>query len=264
MATAPRRKSALRFFVLVFSLSIPFWLVGAVAGRQLLPGLPVVDALIAVCPLLAASILTYRESGTAGVKELLKRAFDYKSIRARVWYVPILLLMPATTVVAYGLMRVMGLPLPPPHIPVLAAPLLFVAFFIGAVGEEVGWSGYATEGMLERWNAVQTGILLGLVWAAWHVVQLVQLHRPPTWIAWWSLLTVAARVLIVWLYDSTGRSVFAAVLFHAMMNVSWQLFPNRGSHWDPRINGLVLAAVAAIVAIASRSAADRGRSLRRT
>jgi uncharacterized protein len=231
-------------------LSIPSWLVGAVVGRQALPGLPVVDALIVVCPLLAASILVYGESGSAGVKELLKRASDYERVRTKVWYTPVLLLMPAASFAAYGLMRVTGLQLPTPHVPVLAAPAMFLAFFVGAVSEEVGWSGYATDAMQARWSALEAGILLGLVWAAWHIIQLVQVGRSPAWIAWWSLRTVSARVLIVWLYNNTGKSVFAAALFHAMMNVSWQLFPNHGSHWDPRINGLIVACVATTVTIA--------------
>jgi hypothetical protein len=44
---ALRRRSPLKFFLLLFGLSVPFWLAGALAERQLLPGLPVVYALIA-------------------------------------------------------------------------------------------------------------------------------------------------------------------------------------------------------------------------
>jgi uncharacterized protein len=54
-------------------------------------------------------------------------------------------------------------------------------------------------------------------------------------------------VITVWLYNGSGKSVFAAALFHASANVSWQLFPNSGSHWDPRVAGLLLAGTAAIV-----------------
>lgn len=49
-------RSPLKFFVLVFALSVPFWLLGAVTGGQLSPDLPV-SALIFVCPVIAASIL---------------------------------------------------------------------------------------------------------------------------------------------------------------------------------------------------------------
>jgi len=98
------RRSPLKFFLLVFALSIPLWLIGAVTPLQMLPGLPV-SSLMAFCPLIAASILVYREGKTTSVTELLKRSFDYRRIRAKVWYVPTVLLMPGIAVLAYGLMR---------------------------------------------------------------------------------------------------------------------------------------------------------------
>ena len=78
------RRSPLKFFLLVFALSIPFSLIGAVTGLQLYPGIPV-TALAFVCPATAAAILSYRENGTAAVTTLLKRSFDYKRIGAKVW-----------------------------------------------------------------------------------------------------------------------------------------------------------------------------------
>lgn len=245
---ASRSRSPLKFFLLVFALSIPLFLIGAVSGLQLLPRLPV-SSLMGCCPLIAALILVYRENKTAGVTKLLKRSFDYKRIRAKVWYAPIVLLMPAVTVSSYGLMRLMGSPLPTPQFPVLAALAMFLAFFVAALGEELGWSGYVLDPMLDRWNALEASIPLGLVCAVWHWVPLRQAHRLPAWIAWWSLYTVALRVLMTWLYKHTGKSVIAAALFHDTSNVSWQLFPNYGSHWDPRITGLIITFLAAIVTV---------------
>jgi CAAX protease family protein len=247
-AIASRSGAPLKFFLLVFALSVPFWLIGAASGVQILPGLPV-SALGAFCPLMAASILVYRENKTEGVKELLKKAFDYNRIKAKVWYAPIVLLMPGVMVLTYGLMRLTGAPLPIPQFPVLSAPVMFLAFFIAAIGEELGWSGYVIDPMQDRWNAFRAGFLLGLVWATWHIVPLVQGRRSPAWIAWWCLFTVASRVLMTWLYNNTGKSVFGAVLYHDISNVSWRLFPNYGSHWDPRIIGLILAFAAAIVTV---------------
>jgi CAAX protease family protein len=148
-AIALRDRVPLKFFMLVFALSVPFWLIGAASGIQILPGLPV-SSLGAFCLLMAASILVYRENRTAGVTELLKRAFDYKRIRAKVWYAPIVLLMPGVMVLTYGLMRLMGAPLPTPQLSVLAALLMLLTFFIAALGEEVGWSGYAIDTMQDR------------------------------------------------------------------------------------------------------------------
>ncbi len=242
-------KSPLTFFVLVFALSIPLSLAGAVIGLELLPGLPVSSLVVTFCPLIAALILVYRENKTTGVTELLKRSFDYKRIRAKIWYAPIILLMPGVMVLEYGLLRWMGSPIPEPQFSVLTALVMFLVAFIAALGEELGWMGYAIDPMQDRSNALQASIFLGLAWAAWHFVPLIQAGRSPEWIAWWSLFTVASRVLIVWLYNNTGKSVFVAAVYHAMMNVSWQLFPINGSFYDPRITGLIVAVAAVIVIV---------------
>ena len=238
-----------KFFLLVFALSIPFWLIGAVTGLQLLPGLSV-SALGAFCPLMAALILVYREDKAVGVTKLLKRSFDYKRIRAKGWYAPIILLMPGVMALAYGLISLTGLPLPIPQVPILLVLVMFLAFFVGALGEELGWSGYVIDPMQARWNALQASILLGLVWAAWHVIPYMQAHRSVAWIGGAILFTVATRVLMVWIFNNTGASVFGAALFHAMLNVSWFVFPVYGSYLDPRISALVAVFLAAIVTAA--------------
>lgn len=245
---ASRSRSPLMFFLLVFALSLPFWLAGALASFQLLPALPV-SALMFLCPVMAAAIFVYRENKSAGVKELLKRSFDFKRVKAKIWYGPIILLMPYIMVLSYGAIRLMGVPIPAPQFSVVTALVLFVVFFIGALGEELGWSGYAIDPLQERFGALWGALLLGVVWAVWHYVPLLEAHRSLVFIAWWSLGTVATRVIIVWLYNNTGRSVFVAALFHTMVNLTWQLFPINGSYFDPRVTGLITAIVAVVVVI---------------
>ena len=109
----PRMKarSPLKFFLLVFALSLPIWIIGAVNPLQLLPGLPL-SSLMAFCPLIAASILVYKQKKIAGIAELLKRSFDYKRTRTKIWYLVAFLLTPFIAVLAYGLMRLVRIPVP--------------------------------------------------------------------------------------------------------------------------------------------------------
>lgn len=234
----------------MFALTVPFWVIGAVAGIQLLPGVPVA-ALAVVCPVSAAIILVYQESKFAGVKALLMKSFDYKRIAPRVWFVPILFLLPVVAVLSFMVTRAMGVPIPAPHIAIVATLQLLALFFVAALGEELGWSGYAIDPLQKRLNAFSAGLLLGMVWAAWHIVPLLQTHRALDWIAWWCVGTVSLRVVMVWLFNNTGKSVFAAALFHAVSNVCWQTFPIHGSYFDPRINGLIMLGLAALVTVAS-------------
>jgi uncharacterized protein len=86
------------------------------------------------------------------------------------------------------------------------------------------------------------------VWRIFHVVPDIQANHGLAWIAWQhSVYAVALRIVIVWLYNKTGKSVFAAILVHDTDNVSWSLFPNYGSHYDPAVMGAITAIAAAIV-----------------
>ena len=239
------------FFVLVFALSAPFWWIGGATDLQLMPGLSV-SALMGFCPVVAASILVYREGGVAGARGLLIRSFDFKRIKSKRWLVPALFLLPVVSLVVYGLMRLMNLPLPGAQFHLFTALLMFTAFFVEALGEELGWSGYALEPMQARWGALGASALLGLVGIAWHLTPLLQMGRTPTWIAWWRVYALTFRILTVWLYNNTGKSVFAAALFHATLNLAYLLFPVYGSHFDMRLAGLVMTGTALVVVVVWR------------
>jgi hypothetical protein len=95
-------------------------------------------------------------------------------------------------------------------------------------------------------------------------VPLLEVGRPVSWIAWWSLGTVAERVIMVWLFVNTGRSVFAMALFHVMLNLAWQLFPVQGSYFDQPTVAVLLAVVAIGVTVVwgPRTLAGRHRRAR--
>ncbi|MCK9277174.1 MAG: CPBP family intramembrane metalloprotease [Methanoculleus sp.] len=224
------------FFLLVFLLSLPVYVLGLV---------PPFSLLMVFNPFIAASILTCRKTGWDGVRRLWGRSFDYTRIRQRIWYIPLLLLIPATTILQYGLMRLMGVSIPGLQFPLLMMPVYFLVFFVLAIGEEVGWSGYALDPLQDRWGALPAGIILGTVWALWHLVPYA-LANAPLWVGGQCIATVLIRILMVWLYNNTGRSVFGMILFHAMINMG--SVPDYGFLYDPFLVSVILAvAVAAVV-----------------
>jgi len=241
------------YFLLVFVLAVPFWLWGG--GKLPLPiNLPA-GALVAFVPMAAACAVTYRQQGRAGVVHLLKRTFDFHRTANGIWFLPALLLPPLIYALSYAILRWTGRPLPETvEIPLSMAPVFFAMFFVGGAGEELGWSAHAIDPMQDRWGVARASLALGVVWAIWHSIPYMQTGNSAAWIMWQSAQTVGLRVLLVWIYNRAGRSAFAAILMHVTANMSWSLFPNFGSHYDPMVTSVVVWAAAAIVLLGWRTA----------
>ncbi len=242
------------FFGLVFILSIPFWILDFFAPG-LAKNLPIklpISALMAVCPLLAAAILAFRENGFRGVRDLQKKAFDYRKIRHKKWWLTALFGMPLLVFLTYWLQRLADVAMPAVAISWAAIPALFLAFFIAAFAEELGWMGYAFEPLEKRFGTRKSAWLLGAFWAAWHLVPYFQLQQTLRWIFWQCLGTMFLRLLMVWVFKRGGSSVFLMVLFHAMINLSVFSFPNFGSHYDPMFGGIVFGLAALAIFLFSK------------
>jgi membrane protease YdiL (CAAX protease family) len=247
------------FFLAVFAASLPLWVLGWLSTAQLMPGLPV-SALMFLCTAFIACLFALHAGGRNAVKILLARSLDIRRIGSLVWLVPCVLLMPGVLVMSYAIMRFAELPLPQPEVPWLLAPVLFLLFFVAAVGEELAWTATVLDPLQSRVGALPAALIIGVVWALWHVVPFFQVHTSLSWVAGQCLLAVAFRVLLVWLYNNSGRSVFAVVVAHAMYNVAWQLFPNRGSNYNPWIVAAITALVALMVTLVWGAKTLSGRS----
>jgi uncharacterized protein len=105
-----KNHSSIKFFLLVLLLSIPFWILAAVAGdlTKILPTRLPISALMTFCPLLAAAILVYKEQKYQGVKELLKTSFDFQKIKDKKWYTPVVFLMPTIAALSYLYLKMTG------------------------------------------------------------------------------------------------------------------------------------------------------------
>lgn len=178
---------------------------------------------------LAAFVLVYREEGMAGVKQLLKRALNFR-IGWR-WLAVIGILPLALAVAARYLLVLAGGQ--PPAAPLLGQPVLLllylpIIFFLqGPVPEEFGWRGYALDRLQGRWRALVASLVLGCCWALYHLPAYLLPGVPN---AAFPLLpffvtVIAFTVLMTWVYNNTGRNLLAALLFHTMINYSLALFP---------------------------------------
>lgn len=212
-------------------------------------GFSIIDILAAFVPIITASILIYKEDGRTAINMLFKRIFDFARITKMTWYLPIIILPLFMYFLIYIVIQVSGLPIADKLcIPFKSIPFLF---FIGAICEETGYMGYAIEPMQKRFGALVASILLGIPWAVWHYPSIIQQGHNIYWIAWATLGTISVRVLIVWIFNNTQKSLFACILFHTMLNLGRPLFPKDEIHNPlvdyPEIHYSLIAVVAVII-----------------
>lgn len=240
------------FFVLVFVLAAPFYILNALAHLDILgePGMgPVYIALFTVTPIASAALLTFRQRGKGGLKGLLWRILDFKRIGSYRWYGAVLLLPLLISLLSLGGSILSGADLPSGMAPLAALPLVLSFFFVLAAGEEAGWMGYAFEPMQARYGALRAALGLGAVWALWHVPFFVFMMPGVIVFSAQVVTLVSTRVLIAWAYSNAGKSVFAATLFHAAGNTLLITLPDTtttGALGAAIYCGLVLSAAVAV------------------
>jgi hypothetical protein len=241
----------LEFCLLELMLSIPFWVLVALAQAGVIPNYQMVNALWSATPAIAVLILVYRRSGAEGVKAILRRCFDYARIKSRKWYLPIFFVWPFIIFVMYEVARWTGQAPPSPQLSWLV-PGTFILFFFLVYFEELAWTGYLIDPLQDKYGALNGSLIVGVLWASFHGPVWLAAGWPLEWCAWQWVYVVASRVLFVWMYNNAGRSLFAVALIHPAFGCYFYLWPvsqNMGvpSFYDPRTLALTTVALAAIV-----------------
>jgi membrane protease YdiL (CAAX protease family) len=205
-------------------------------------------------PTVAGLLLLGAVEGTAGFRELRSRLLRWQ-VGVR-WYAVALLTPPLLMIVTLFALSLTN-PVFRPGIFASEgkASLLLTGIVAGLMTgffEELGWTGFAIPRLRLRGGVLTTGLVLGVLWGAWHfplfsggdssgVVPLV-LFLPGL------LFTVlpAFRVLMVWVYDRTG-SLPVAMLMHASLTASTLILQPAIAGVPAMTYNLVLAAVVYVV-----------------
>ena len=234
-----KRNSVLLYFILTFAIT---WgcmaLLASPTGfplteEQLEAMGPLVYVGMLIGPCVTGILLTGLEAGKAGFRELRTQLFRWRV--GLHWYAVALL---ATPLLATCILLVLSLSssefLPGIFTTDDKASLLImgvgVGLFVGLF-EEIGWIGFIVPRMRQRYSVLTTGIIVGVLWGAWHF--------PPFWesntfsgafplfllivrlFAW----LPPYRVLLVWVYDRT-ESLLITILMHASLDFTMLVLPS--------------------------------------
>ena len=118
--------------------------------------------------------------------------------------------------------------------------LFFVSFFLGPLGEELGWRGFVLPFLERKYGYIKGSIAIGVIWTFWHTPLFWAKSGtaisgyPVTFLSVtiYLLFITGASFIFTWLYSSTNGSVFLSILLHLSMNASGLLvnflFPDIG------------------------------------
>jgi uncharacterized protein len=124
----------------------------------------------------------------------------------------------------YGAVPVEGILFDPTGLVVL----LIMITITGAMGEELGWRGFALPWLQSRMSALSASILLGMIWVLWHA---------PLWFAGlgfeespflaYAITGISFTVLVTWACNNSRGSLVIASLFHLTLNISINIIESK-------------------------------------
>jgi membrane protease YdiL (CAAX protease family) len=129
----------------------------------------------------------------------------------------------------------------------------------GPVGEESGWRGYALPRLQRRFNPVTSSLILGFLWANWHLPLIVAHIYNVTW--WqFAAVTMAAAIFLSFGFNKSEGSTMCAVLIHGFYNVGTGIILNdfigkaalRSNASQHNIFWMAYAGVAALLCFVTR------------
>ena len=215
--TAPRnwaaRHDLVLYFVLAYLLSWALW--------PLVILNPTSSPLVPFGPLIAAVIVALLAGGRHELWALLRQLGRWRV--HPLWYVIALLgpfvlagLTAALAVAAGAPVRGTG-----DYTNWRAITFFFLStVIILGLFEEVGWRGFALPRLQLRLNAIWAALVLGVLWALWHLPELISDptgQRPPVQFLLWAL---ALSVIFSWLYNSTNGSLPIVIICHAAIDTA--------------------------------------------
>ncbi|TQQ81709.1 CPBP family intramembrane glutamic endopeptidase [Halonotius roseus] len=118
----------------------------------------------------------------------------------------------------------------PAQSPVLIAIVfLFGLTVSGGLNEEPGWRGFAQPYLNDRFSALTASLIIGVIWAGWHLPYFVIPFTPHSSFTFanqlgWFLGIILLSVILGWAYNNTG-SVLIVMVLHAMVNTADILLP---------------------------------------
>ena len=175
-------------------------------------------------PSLLAIFLTLKKEGMNGLRLLGRRIIQFR-LGWR-WYIFTFLVVFAATVGQLTIYKLLGNTFPGSLFLAKLGSLLPL-LILGPLSEEIGWRGYALERLQTRWNALISSLIIGLVWALWHLPLFLMVgtsqHELGLSFLGFLIGIMANSIFYTLLYNNTKHSLWSAILFHWLFTYAMQV-----------------------------------------
>jgi len=222
------KKPLIAYFCLAYALSWCVFIPLALAARGAIPALPAwLHQVGAFGPLLASLIVTAAISGKAGLSELFSRMTRW---RIGWLWMGVALLSPVVVFLLASLgigllngdwssLRQFGKVSELPQLGWWSGWLVWILTF--GLGEESGWRGFALPRLQKDHSARSASLVLGALWAGWHLPTFWYNYTPSLFgVLAFTIGILSGAALLTWLYNSTGGSLLATILWHGSYNAA--------------------------------------------
>ncbi|WGS65581.1 type II CAAX endopeptidase family protein [Marinitoga aeolica] len=228
------------FFIIALGISWFFWLWIILLNWNVFTFPAIIFGAIGLLgPTISEILLIFHSKNNKEWIDYRQRIFDIKRIGKK-WHFVIWFTFPILNIVAIALSIFTGSDLPDFETvknllsnPWQIFPFAFFILIYGPLPEELGWRGYALDKLQERYNALVSSLILGVMWSLWHVPlffmkgqwqhDALNFGTLDFWI--FILNTIVLSILFTWIYNNTNHSTLSAILFHFMCNFTGQILP---------------------------------------
>ena len=230
-----RLSSPWAYFIATFAWTWLIWGVAILMGATIETG-AVFGLLGVIGPMVMGIAFTYLTRDQEGRRDYWKRVIDFKRIPGK-WFLVIFLFVPILIILSALLDIITGgsgatwgeAARNVLTNPVSILPSILFASLIPFI-EELGWRGYVLDRLQEKRSALVSSLILGVLWSLWHlplffVPGSYQAGLGVGTLAFWLFMIgiVPLNLPFTWIYNNTGRSTLAVILFHSMVNFTGEL-----------------------------------------
>lgn len=125
----------------------------------------------------------------------------------------------------------------------ITIPVVLTNIIFAGLAEEPGWRGYALPKMNKHYKPLISGIVIGFIWAFWHLLFYVLGFRSWSTLPQFVFTVTVISCIYTWIYQKT-KSILLMIVFHVMHNLSNTVFIN---YHDPLWGGIIYFVILIII-----------------